>query len=58
MAISLCGKGLIIIPSPVAILGKGFVITFFGKRLVVALLDKCSLLGIFLLYMLSSAYLL
>jgi hypothetical protein len=30
----------------VAILGKGFVIAFFGKRLVVALLAGCILLGV------------
>jgi hypothetical protein len=41
-----CGKGLVVVPSPVAILGKGFVIAFFGKRLAVALLDGCILLGI------------
>ncbi len=28
-----CGKGLVVLPSPVAILGKGFVVAFFGKRL-------------------------
>jgi hypothetical protein len=42
-----CGKRLIVAPSPVAILGKGFVIAFFGKRLTVALLNGCSLLGVF-----------
>jgi hypothetical protein len=31
---------------PVAIIGKGFVVAFFGKRLVVALLDGCVLLGV------------
>jgi hypothetical protein len=31
---------------PVAILGKGFVVAFFGERLVVALLDGCGLLGV------------
>jgi hypothetical protein len=41
-----CGEGLIVAPSPVAILGKGFVVAFFGKRLVVALLDGCVLLGV------------
>jgi hypothetical protein len=42
-----CGKRLIVAPSPVAILGKGFVVAFFGDRLVVALLDGCGLLGVF-----------
>ncbi len=41
-----CGKGLIVIPSPVAILGKGFIVAFFGRRLIVALLNRCVLLGI------------
>jgi hypothetical protein len=41
-----CGEGLIVIPSPIAILGKGFVVAFFGKRLIVALLDRCVLLGV------------
>jgi hypothetical protein len=42
-----CGERLIVAPSPVAILGKGFVIVLFGKRLVVDLLNRCGLLGIF-----------
>jgi hypothetical protein len=46
MANCLCGKRLIVAPSPVTILGKGFVVVFFGKRLVVALLDGCILLGV------------
>jgi hypothetical protein len=41
-----CGEGLIVVPNPVAILGKGFVVAFFGERLVVALLDGCVLLGV------------
>ncbi len=40
------GERLIIVPSPVAILGKGFVVAFFGERLVVALFDGCILLGV------------
>jgi hypothetical protein len=40
-----CGEGLIVAPSPVAILGKGFVIALFGG-LIVALLNKCGLLSI------------
>jgi hypothetical protein len=42
-----CGERLIVAPSPVAILGKGFVVAFFGERLVVALLNGCGLLGVF-----------
>jgi hypothetical protein len=38
---------LIVAPSPVAILGKGFVIAFFDERLVVALLNGCGHLGVF-----------
>jgi hypothetical protein len=45
-----CCKGLIIIPSTVAILGKGFVAAFFGERLVVALLNGCVLLGILVVF--------
>ncbi len=41
-----CGEGLVVVPSPVAILCKGFVVASFGKRLVVALLDRCILLGV------------
>jgi hypothetical protein len=41
-----CGKGLIDVPIPVAILGKRFVVALFGKGFIVALLDECSLLGI------------
>jgi hypothetical protein len=51
-----CGKGLIVLPSPVAILGKGFVLTFFGKRLVVALLDRCVLLGVLAILALANVH--
>ncbi len=44
--ISPCGEGLIVIPSPVAILGKWFVTTFVGKRLNVAIFDGWVLLGV------------
>jgi hypothetical protein len=41
-----CGKELIVVPSPVAILGKRFVVALFGKGFIVTLLDECGLLGI------------
>jgi hypothetical protein len=41
-----CGKELVVIPSPVTNLGKGFAIAFSGKRLIVVLLDGCVLLGV------------
>jgi hypothetical protein len=41
-----CGKGLIVVPSPVAILGKWFVVALFGKGFIVALLNECGPLGI------------
>ncbi len=40
------GKGLVVVPSLVAILGKGFIVAFFGERLVVVLLNGCILLGV------------
>jgi hypothetical protein len=46
-----CGKGLIDVPIPVSILGKWSVVALFGKGFVVALLDKCGLLGV--LYVLA-----
>ncbi len=51
-----CGKRLIVAPSPAAILGKGFIVAFFGKRLVVALLDGCGLLGVFAILTLGSVH--
>jgi hypothetical protein len=51
-----CDERLILAPSPVAILGKGFVIAFVGKRLVVALLDGCGLLGVFAIPALSNVH--
>jgi hypothetical protein len=40
-----CGEGLVVAPSPVTILGRGFVVAFFGERLLVALIGGCILLG-------------
>jgi hypothetical protein len=51
-----CGKGLIVIPSPVTILGKGFVVAFFGERLIVALLNGCVLLGVLAILALGNAH--
>ncbi len=51
-----CGEGLIVIPSPVAIPGKGFEVAFFGKRLIVALLDICILLGVLALLALGNVH--
>jgi hypothetical protein len=48
-----CGKGLVVIPSPAVILGKGFVVAFFGNRLVVALLNRCVLLGVLAIFALG-----
>jgi hypothetical protein len=56
MANCSCGKGLIVIRSPVAILGKQFVVVLFGKGFIVALLDKCSLLGILAVLALSAVH--
>jgi hypothetical protein len=47
--------GLIVAHSLVANLGKGFVIAFTGKRLVVALLDRCILLGVLAILALGNA---
>jgi hypothetical protein len=49
-------KGLVVAPSPVAILGKGFVVAFFGERLIVALLDGCILLGILAILTLGNVH--
>ncbi len=49
-----CGKGLIIVSSPATILGKAFVVAFFGKRLIRALLDGCVLLGVLTIIIFSN----
>jgi hypothetical protein len=51
-----CGKRLIVALSPVTILGKGFVVTFFGWRLVVALLNGCILLGVLVILDLGNVH--
>ena len=51
-----CGEGLVVVPSPIAILGKGFVGAFFGERLIVALLDRCVLLGVLAVLILGAVH--
>jgi hypothetical protein len=53
---NLCGEGIVVVPSLVAILVKGFVVAFFGKRLVVALFDGCILLGVLTIIVLGNVH--
>jgi hypothetical protein len=51
-----CGKGVIVIPIPVAIFGKGCVLTLFGERFVVTLLEGCILLVVLTILTLGNVH--